>query len=149
MHCQDFLILLFRRFYFLQKIAVQEVHEVHAVQRRWRIWNGKETQVGRLEQQQRFVDESNQVDAIPDDISITELAEDVVRGKRKLSQPQMRMLIELLPYYAPKLTAVAVGWQKGEDFYTRLDKAVNASEKARLIIEAKAIPINNDDPEVQ
>jgi len=31
MHCQDFLILLFRRFYFLQKIAVQEVHEVHAV----------------------------------------------------------------------------------------------------------------------
>ena len=98
---------------------------------------------------QRFVDESNQVDAIPDDISITELAEDVVRGKRKLSQPQMRMLIELLPYYAPKLTAVAVGWQKGEDFYTRLDKAVNASEKARLIIEAKAIPINNDDPEVQ
>ena len=66
--------------------------------------------MGRLEQQQRFVDESNQVDPIPDDISITELAEDVVRGKRKRSQPQMRMLIELLPYYAPKLTAVAVGW---------------------------------------
>jgi hypothetical protein len=52
--------------------------------------------VDRLEQQQRFVDESNQVDPIPDDISITELAEDVVRGKRKLSQPQMRMLIELM-----------------------------------------------------
>src|SRR5215472_18973582 len=96
-------------------------------------------QVGRLEQQQRFVDESDQVDPIPDDISITELAEDVVRGKRKLSQPQMRMLIELLPYYAPKLTAVALGWQKGQDFYTRLDRAVAASEKAmetkRLLIE--------------
>ena len=79
--------------------------------------------------------------SIPDDISITELAEDVVRGKRKLSQPQMRMLIELLPYYAPKLTAVAVGWQKGEDFYTRLDKAVNASEKAKVVklIEAQVI----------
>ena len=97
--------------------------------------------MGRLEQQQRFVDESNQVDAIPDDISITELAEDVVRGKRKLSQPQMRMLIELLPYYAPKLTAVAVGWQKGEDFYTRLDRALNASEKAKVVklIEAQVI----------
>jgi len=99
--------------------------------------------VGRLEQQQRFVDESNQVDEIPDDISITELAEDVVRGKRKLSQPQMRMLIELLPYYAPKLTAVALGWQKGQDFYTRLDRAVAASEKAmeakRLLIEGTVI----------
>ena len=79
--------------------------------------------MGRLEDQQRWVDQQNQVDAIPDDISITELAEDVVRGKRRLSQPQMRMLIELLPYYAPKLTAVAVGWQKGEDFYTRLKRA--------------------------
>src|SRR5215472_16961641 len=98
-------------------------------------------QVGRLEQQQRFVDESDQVDPSPDDISITELAEDVVRGKRRLTQPQMRMLIELLPYYAPKLTAVAVGWQKGEDFYTRLDKAVTASEKAKVVkmIEAQVI----------
>src|SRR5215831_2230600 len=75
---------------------------------------------------------------IPDDISITELAEDVVRGKRKLDRDQMRMLIELLPYYAPKLTAVAVGWQKGEDFYSRLDRAVEASERAKLI-EAKVI----------
>jgi len=100
--------------------------------------------VGRLEQQQRFVDESNQVDPIPDDISITELAEDVVRRKRKLSQPQMRMLIELLPYYAPKLTAVAVGWQKGEDFYIRLDRAVDASEKAKLI-EAKVIENTKED----
>jgi hypothetical protein len=51
------------------------------------------------------------------------------------------MLIELLPYYAPKLTAVAVGWQKGEDFYTRLDKAVSASEKAKVVklIEARVI----------
>ena len=100
--------------------------------------------MGRLEQQQRFVDESNQVDAIPDDISITELAEDVVRGKRKLSQPQMRMLIELLPYYAPKLTAVAVGYLKGQDFYTRLDRAVDASERAKLI-EAKVIENTKED----
>jgi glutathionylspermidine synthase len=54
------------------------------------------------------------------------------------------MLIELLPYYAPKLTAVAVGWQKGEDFYTRLDRAVDASEKAKLI-EAKVIENTKED----
>jgi len=67
-----------------------------------------------------------------------ELAENVVRGKVRLSRPQLRMLIELLPYYAPKLTAVAVGYLKGQDFYTRLDKAVDRSEKAR-VIEAQVI----------
>ncbi len=42
------------------------------------------------------------------DISIPSLAEQVVRGKVKLSRPQQRMLIELLPYYMPKLSAVAL-----------------------------------------
>ena len=84
-------------------------------------------------------------DTIPDDISITELAEQVVRGKRKLSQPQMRMLIELLPYYAPKLSAVAVGSMHGEDFYTRLDKAVEASERAKVVrmIEGRAEQVDD------
>src|SRR6516164_8791355 len=45
--------------------------------------------------------------AIPDDISLDEIADRVVRGKLKLTPPQMRLLIELLPYYKPKLTAVA------------------------------------------
>jgi len=85
--------------------------------------------IDQIEAEQR---QAHQVDEIPDHISITELAEDVVRGKRRLTQPQMRMLIELLPYYAPKLSAVAVGWQKGEDFYTRLEKAVRIQE-AKLI----------------
>src|SRR6516162_6292880 len=99
---------------------------------------------------QRFVDESNQVDAIPDDISITELAEDVVRGKRKLSQPQLRMLIELLPYYAPKLTAIAYGHMKDRDFAVRLDRAIERQDKTNggrsllppndpLFIEARVI----------
>jgi hypothetical protein len=77
---------------------------------------------------------------IPDDIPILELAEQVVRGKRKLSREQMRMLIELLPYYAPKLTAIAVGTLNGQDFYTRLDRAVERSERAKLI-DARAIEV--------
>ena len=91
------------------------------------------------------VHEDPELEIIPDDIPITELAEDVVRGKRKLTQPQMRMLIELLPYYAPKLTAVAVGYLKGQDFYTRLDRAVDRSEKAKMI-EGRII--NNETEEV-
>jgi len=88
----------------------------------------------------RFADPANLVtpkepeaEPIPDDIPILELAEQVVRGKRKLSREQMRMLIELLPYYAPKLTAIAVGALNGQDFYNRLERAILRSERARLI----------------
>ena len=72
-------------------------------------------------------------DLIPDDIPIPELAEQVVRGKVKLTAQQMRMLVELLPYHSPKLTAVAVGHLTGEDFYNRLERAINRSERAKLI----------------
>ena len=54
----------------------------------------------------------------------------------------MRMLIELLPYYAPKLTAIAVGTLNGQDFYTRLDRAVERSERAK-VIEAKAVEVED------
>src|SRR5215471_2693346 len=70
---------------------------------------------------------------IPDNIPLAELAEQVVRGKVKLSPPQMRMLIELLPFHMPKLSAVAVGRLTGEDFASRLDRAVEASNRAKLI----------------
>jgi hypothetical protein len=43
------------------------------------------------------------------------------------------MLVELLRYYSPKLTAVAVGHLNAQDFYSRLDRAVERSERAKLI----------------
>ena len=45
--------------------------------------------------------------AIPDDIPLQAIADEVVRGKRTLSRDQMRLLIELLPYYLTKLKATA------------------------------------------
>jgi hypothetical protein len=78
---------------------------------------------------------------IPDNISLMELAEMVVRGKVKLAPPQMRMLIEMLSYFAPKLSAVGVGYLTNDTFAERLDRAINASN-AKLI-EARAI--NADD----
>jgi len=41
--------------------------------------------------------------------SSMELAEQVVRGKVKLGAAEMRMLIKLLPFIAPKLSAIGVG----------------------------------------
>src|SRR5215468_8129210 len=83
-----------------------------------------------IEAEQR---QSAACNAIPDNIPLAELAEQVVRGKVKLSPPQMRMLIELLPFHMPKLSAVAVGRLTGEDFASRLDRAVDASNRTKLI----------------
>jgi hypothetical protein len=78
---------------------------------------------------------------IPDNIPLPELAEQVVRGKVKLTPAQMRMLIELLPFHMPKLSAVGVGYLTNETFADRLGRAIRASERAKLVklIEAKGI----------
>jgi hypothetical protein len=56
---------------------------------------------------------------------------------------QQRMLIELLPFYMPKFSAVTIGRLTGEDFASRLDRAVGASSRAKLI-EAKVVPTELD-----
>ena len=60
---------------------------------------------------------------------------------------RMRAAIEALPYENAKITAVAIGTLTGQDFYTRLEKAVSAAEKAKLIeaIEARVIETENTD----
>ena len=79
---------------------------------------------------------------IPDHIPLPELAEQVVRGKVKLSPQQARMLIELLPFYMPKLSAVGMGFLNANDFASRLERAVNRSERARLI-ESRAVEVED------
>ena len=79
---------------------------------------------------------------IPDNVPLPELAEQVVRGKVKLSPPQMRMLIELLPFHMPKLSAVGVGYLTSNTFAERLDRAIDRSERAK-VIEGHAIRDEN------
>jgi hypothetical protein len=81
-------------------------------------------------------------DPIPDHIPLPELAEQVVRGKVKLSPPQMRMLIELLPFHMPKLSAVGVGYLTNNTFAERLDRAIDRSARARLI-EGHAVEVDD------
>jgi hypothetical protein len=67
----------------------------------------------------RYVEE-DEPPTIPDDIPLQEIANEVVRGKRTLSRDQMRLLIELLPYYLSKLpTSHHVRF----DFAAALEKA--------------------------
>ena len=43
------------------------------------------------------------------------------------------LLIELLPFYTPKLSAVGVGYMTNNTFVERLDRAIARSERAKLI----------------
>ncbi len=78
---------------------------------------------------------------IPKGITAPELAEMVMRGEVKLTAQQMRAMIELLPFHAPKLTAVAIGTLDGTTFAERLERAIERSNDARVpkLIEARAI----------
>jgi hypothetical protein len=62
---------------------------------------------------------------IPDDISLPAIADEVVRGKRTLSRDQMRLLIELLPYHLPKLSATA---HVRLDFAGELERALERAK---------------------
>src|SRR6516162_8602766 len=86
------------------------------------------------------VPEEPKAEPIPDNIPLPELAEQVVRGKVKLTPTQVRMLIELLPFYMPKLSAVGVGYLTNSTFAERLDRAIDRSDRARLI-DGRAIEI--------
>jgi hypothetical protein len=46
---------------------------------------------------------------------------------------RMRAAIEAAPYEHPKLSAVAVGTLTSQDFASRLDRALERSDRAKLI----------------
>jgi hypothetical protein len=76
------------------------------------------------------IEAQQQSQSIPDDIPLLELADMVVRGKVKLSPPHQRMLIEMLSFVAPKLTAVA-HLREADTFAARLEKCIARSDKVR------------------
>ena len=81
--------------------------------------------------------------AIPDDVPLEDIANDVVRGKLKLTPPQMRLLIELLPYYRPKLTAVAhYQGSFAEALEREIEKRVNRPPPSKLI-EGRAVEVQS------
>jgi hypothetical protein len=71
----------------------------------------------------QLLETKQQQTVIPKGVTAPELADMVMRGEVKLSPQQMRAMVELLPFHAPKLTAVAHGSLHGEDFYSRLERA--------------------------
>jgi hypothetical protein len=72
-------------------------------------------------------------ETIPDDIPLPQVADEVVRGKRTLSRDQMRLLIELLPYHLPKLSATAhVNYSHADELEKALERAWGRSSQVNL-----------------
>ncbi len=91
-----------------------------------------------------MVPEEAKPEPILDNVPIPELADQVVRGKVKLTPMQQRMLIEMLLFYIPKLTAVGISHFTGEDFAVKLERAIARTNGARVpkLIEAQAVEVD-------
>ena len=67
---------------------------------------------------------------------------------RDVGQPlnvRIRCAVEAAPYEHPKLSAVGVGYINNDTFASRLDRAIERSERALLIIEARAVQVDEHD----
>ena len=82
-----------------------------------------------------------EAEVIPDDIPLMELADRVVRGKVQLSPQQQRMLIEMLPYIAPKLSATANVLLDGKSFAEALDRCIERSKQPVPLLNGPVEPL--------
>jgi hypothetical protein len=69
------------------------------------------------------------------------LLQSVYRNSDHPLSVRLRAAIGALPYENPRLSAVALGSLNGEDFASQLDRAIERSDKAPLMINAR--PLNS------
>jgi hypothetical protein len=79
------------------------------------------------------IEAEQQSQQLPKDVRALELLQMVYRGEIKATPQQMRAAIECLSFENPKLSAVGVGYLTDNDFSTRLDRAIERSNGAKLI----------------
>ena len=66
---------------------------------------------------------------IPDNITMQELVDGVIRGKYKLGPSQLRVLVAWMPHFAPKLSAAAVITGDGKTFAEALERCIARSRQ--------------------
>ena len=69
----------------------------------------------------------------PETVNSLQYLQRIYRDPTQPHSVRMRAAIEALPFENPRLSAVAVGRLNGDDFASRLDRAVDASNRAKLI----------------
>jgi hypothetical protein len=69
----------------------------------------------------------------PEKVNSLEYLQRIYRDPAQPHSVRMRAAIEALPFENPKLSAVGVGYLENNTFAERLDRAVEASNHAKLI----------------
>ena len=77
-------------------------------------------------------------EAVPDNITMPELVDGVIRGKYQLSPMQLRVLVAWMPHFAPKLSATANVTVDGS-FAERLERCLERSQSAPMLNSPKVI----------
>jgi hypothetical protein len=77
------------------------------------------------------------IELAPDETSLDFLRK-VYRSVKQPMSRRMRAAIEAMPHEHPRLGAVAIGSMNGQDFASMLERAIERSGKAPLMIEAAA-----------
>src|SRR5262249_49954968 len=62
-----------------------------------------------------------------------EYLQSIYRNPMEETGKRIRAATEALPHESPRMASVAVGHFTGQDFATRLEKAIDASNRAKLI----------------
>ena len=84
-------------------------------------------------------------EAVPDNITMPELVDGVIRGKYKLDPSQLRVLVAWMPHFAPKLSATAVITGDGKSFAEALDRCIERSKQSVPLLNGPVEPLPPDE----
>jgi hypothetical protein len=80
----------------------------------------------------------------PERVNSLEYLQKIYRDPAQPTPVRMRAAIEALAFENPRMSAVSVGYLDGNTFAERLDRAIDASNRAK-VIEGTVIEQSDDD----
>ena len=66
-------------------------------------------------------------------LEAAEYLQSIYRNPMEETGKRIRAATEALPHESPRMTAVSVGYYDGSTFAQRLDRAIDASNRAKII----------------
>ena len=80
---------------------------------------------------QKWLGQVNSIEQEP--ISALEYLQSIYRNPMEETGKRIRAATEALPHESPRMSAVSVGYYDGNTFAERLDRAIDASNRAKVI----------------
>lgn len=90
------------------------------------------------------IEAEQQTPALPQGIGALALLQMAYRGAVRLTPQQMRAAMAALPFEAPKLSAVSVGYFTGDNFAAQLEQQIRYSQHRLKLIEVQPVAQEDD-----